>query len=96
MKSLDKLLTHGSLGIEHFFREMAVVYDNVLSVGNILGERYYKEIDNVLEVLACLMAELLMDGTAIEIMDGDAVNVPVAWVSAVLDKVENSNHSQVI
>ena len=94
LKSLDKLLTHGSLGIEHFFREMAVVYDNVLSVGNILGERYYKEIDNVLEVLACLMAELLMDGTAIEIMDGDAVNVPVAWVSAVLDKVENSNHSK--
>ena len=39
------------------------------------------------------MASLLMDGTAVEIMDGDAVNVPVEWLKAVLKGVENSTKS---
>ena len=76
LKTLDEQLTHGSLGVEHFFREMAVVYDNVFSLRNISSDRYCEGIDSMLEVLASLMAELLLDGTAIEIMDGDAVNVP--------------------
>ena len=37
-----------------------------------------------------------MGGTAIEIMDGDAIDVPVAWLSAVLNRIENSNRSMLL
>ena len=95
LKTLDKQQTHGSLGIEHFFREMAVTYENLLSLRNISDDRCCSEIDKVLESLAGLMAELMMDGTAIEIMDGDAMNVPIDWICAILHKVENRNHSKI-
>ena len=42
------------------------------------------------------MSEILMDGTAIEVMDGDAINVPVAWLSAVLNKIKNSKMSTLL
>ena len=42
----------------------------------------------VRKYLKTAMTEVFLDGTAIEIMDGDAVTIPVKWVSSVLLKVE--------
>ena len=92
LKKLDKQMTHGSLGIEHFFREMAVTYENVLLLREISDNQYCTEIDKLLESLAGLMADLVIDGTAIEIMDGDAMNVPVDWICAILHKVGSRKH----
>ena len=92
LKNLDQQLTHGSLGLEHFFREMAVMYDNVSA----LRERNKsKDLSDKLDILTSIMAQVLMEGTAIEIMDGDAVNVPVAWLYAVLEKVQNCKSSSI-
>ena len=90
LKDIDEQLTHGSLGMEHFFREMAVMYENTISFRNRMA---YNELDCILDLLSDAMAAVLMEGTAIEIMDGDAVNVPVAWLNAVLNKIENSSES---
>ena len=90
LKELDEQLTHGSLGIEHFFREMAVMYENTVALRDRTG---YNDLDNILDLLVDAMAEVFLQGTAIEIMDGDAVNVPVAWLSAVLNRIENSSRS---
>ena len=87
LKAIDEKLTHGSLGIEHFFREMAVIYENTVAIRD---RTACSDLDEILDLLAEVMADTLMDGTAIEIMDGDAVNVPVAWLMAVLNKVEDS------
>ena len=93
LKAIDEKLTHGSLGIEHFFRELAVLYDNITE----LKEKYKNEhLNDLLDLLAKVMAEVLMEGTAIEIMDGDAVDVPVAWLGAVLNRIENSNRSTLL
>ena len=35
-----------------------------------------------------MAAELMIDGYPLELMDGDAAHVPITWVSAVLDKVQ--------
>ena len=88
LKSLDEQLTHGSLGIEHFFREMAVMYENIVTIKSAAN---CNGLDEILEVLAEIMAAVLMDGTAIEIMDGDVVNVPVNWLTAVLKKIDQTN-----
>ena len=41
--------------------------------------------------MANIAANVLIDGTAIEVMDGDVINVPVKWLTAVLEKVEEGN-----
>ena len=90
LKKIDEQLTYGSLGIEHFFREMAVMYENISALKEkTLGN----EVDKILDLLADAMAAVLMEGHAVEVMDGDAINVPVAWLKAVLNKVENSKES---
>ena len=92
LKNLDQQATHGSLGLENFFREMTVMYDNVSA----LRERNKsKDLSGKLDILASIMAQVLMEGTATEIMDGNAVNVPVAWLHAVLEKVHNSKSSSI-
>ena len=60
LKNLDQKLTHGSLGLEHFFREMAVMYDNVSA----LRERNKsRDLSEKLDILASIMAQVLMEGT---------------------------------
>ena len=93
LKAIDEKLTHGSLGIEHFFRELAVLYDNMAALKE---KNKTDDLNELLDSLAKVMAEVLMDGTAIEVMDGDAVNVPVAWLSAVLNRIENSSRSTLL
>ncbi len=87
LQEIDRKLAHGSLGIEHFFRELALLYENT---ANLKERESTKELDGFLANLAKGMADVLLDGTAIEIMDGDAVNVPLAWLKAVLTNIENS------
>ena len=92
---LDQDLTHGSLGIEHFFREIALMYENVNTLkertDSIREQQSYFQTDNYFGFLTQAIADLVMDGTAIEIMDGDAVDVPVAWLTEVFQKIEGSS-----
>ena len=92
LKILDSELMFGSLGVEHFFREMAILYENISMLQENVGLRS-ENLHTLLNILSGTMASLLMDGTAVEIMDGDAVNVPVEWLKAVLKGVENSTKS---
>ena len=32
LKEIDEQLTHGSLGLEHFFREMAILFENAMAL----------------------------------------------------------------
>ena len=44
LRELDEKITHGSLGIEHFFREMAVMYENMMALGEKAG--HTNDLDN--------------------------------------------------
>ena len=90
LKKLDDKLTHGSLEIEHFFREMAVMYENIVAMKK---HADCNDLDEIMDLLAEIMADVLMEGTAMEIIDGDVVNVPVPWLSAVLNKVDKRKTS---
>ena len=69
---------------------MAVMYENMSA----LKEKLLSDdADEILDHLASIMALLLMEGQAIEIMDGDAITVPVAWLKAVLGNIEKSQES---
>ena len=99
LKEIDEQLTHGSLGLEHFFREMAILYENALCLQDKVASYdpdniICNSIGKILDSVSNVVAEVLKGGTAIEIMDGDAVHVPVQWLNTVLNKVEAASNSK--
>ncbi|XP_036002939.1 up-regulator of cell proliferation [Fundulus heteroclitus] len=83
IKEIDQQLSNSSLGIEHFFREMGQIYEASL---------YLPETDpsrQQLQHLPRLCAQLLLDGFPLELVDGDASNIPLRWVSDVLSQLND-------
>ncbi|XP_040035670.2 up-regulator of cell proliferation isoform X2 [Gasterosteus aculeatus] len=83
IKEIDRQLSKSSLGIEHFFREMGQIYEASLS----LPERHPSR--QQLQHLPKLCAQLLLDGFPLELVDGDASNIPLRWVSDVLSQLND-------
>ncbi len=86
LEEIAEQLSCGSLGVEHFFREMAISYENIHAANS--HRTNSKMIDPKLarraEVFADIMAHLIDDGWAMEIFDGDAIQVHHNWTTAVL------------
>ncbi|KAM4612385.1 up-regulator of cell proliferation-like [Polymixia lowei] len=81
MKALDKQLSNSSLGIEHYLREMGQLYESSVSLPETKASRQQ------LQHLPKLCAELLLDGFPLELVDGDASNIPLRWVKDVLSQL---------
>ncbi|XP_078022168.1 interferon-induced very large GTPase 1-like [Epinephelus lanceolatus] len=81
IKEIDRQLSNSSLGTEHFFREMGQIYEASLSLPETHPSR--KQFQH----LPKLCAELLLDGFPLELVDGDASNIPLRWVSDVLSQL---------
>ncbi|XP_060735655.1 interferon-induced very large GTPase 1-like [Tachysurus vachellii] len=73
---LDQELIDSSLGIEHYLRELGQIYEAASFVSN--------KITDKISNLPTLAAKLLLAGCPLEILDGDASNIPEKWVSDVL------------
>ncbi|XP_058254664.1 up-regulator of cell proliferation-like [Hemibagrus wyckioides] len=73
---LDQELLDSSLGIEHYMREMGQIYE-AASFGS-------NKISDKISSLPSLVAKMLLAGFPLEILDGDASNIPEKWVSDVL------------
>ena len=85
LKQQNQELINASFGMEHLFREMGQIYESRMcsSVGNI-PEKLRNEVEHLPQV----MAEIMAEGDALELMDGDASHVPVSWVLAVIEKLK--------
>ncbi|XP_047130372.1 interferon-induced very large GTPase 1 [Hydra vulgaris] len=85
-ESQKKKILNVSIGIENLFREVGLIFETV--------SRYEKEKDLPIELLTSskklpeLAALLLLKGFAIEIMDGDGLNVPVNWLCSVFNALQ--------
>lgn len=84
MAKLTDELERTSFGLEHFLREMAVLFENVEALKKQAKEDRLKI---VLDTLSQVMAELLLDGVAFEIFDGDTAHVPDTWIRAVIQQI---------
>ena len=89
LKELNEQLTYSSLGLEHFFREMAIMYENMAALSKKLGPEE-NHLEDILDKLSKTMADIVLEGEAIEILDGDAVHSPILWLKAVINYTENS------
>ncbi|XP_039465296.1 up-regulator of cell proliferation-like isoform X2 [Oreochromis aureus] len=83
IKEIDRQISNSSLGTEHFFREMGQIYEASLSLPETDPSRQQ------LQHLPKLCAELLLDGFPLELVDGDASNIPLRWVSDVLSQLSD-------
>ncbi|KAM8748243.1 up-regulator of cell proliferation-like [Acanthopagrus schlegelii] len=83
IKEIDRQLSNSSLGTEHFFREMGQIYEASLSLPEDNPSRQQ------LQHLPKLCAGLLLDGFPLELVDGDASNIPLRWVSDVLSQLND-------
>ncbi|KAM8746787.1 up-regulator of cell proliferation-like [Acanthopagrus schlegelii] len=83
IKEIDRQLSNSSLGTEHFFREMGQIYEASLSLPETDPCRQQ------LQHLPKLCAGLLLDGFPLELVDGDASNIPLRWVSDVLSQLND-------
>uniref|UniRef100_A0A8C4H2R3 VLIG-type G domain-containing protein n=2 Tax=Dicentrarchus labrax TaxID=13489 RepID=A0A8C4H2R3_DICLA len=72
---LDQALLDSSLGIEHYMRELGLVYE--------FSFQSREDADKISH-LPALAAEMLLDGYPLELLDGDASNIPERWVTDVL------------
>ena len=83
-------LTNASLGLEHFFRELGQIYE-AFKYGND-NKRYHlsKNTACLVELLPYLAAKLLLLGQPLELMDGDAANVPQRWIAAVMQALNTA------
>eukprot|EP00063_Salmo_salar_P090553 XP_014065388.1 PREDICTED: up-regulator of cell proliferation-like [Salmo salar] len=77
----DLQLSDCSLGLEHFLRELGQLYEASCSLPK--SSRQWKRMEH----LPGLCAQMLLDGFPIELVDGDASNIPLKWISAVLTQL---------
>ncbi|CAI5689302.1 unnamed protein product [Oreochromis niloticus] len=83
IKEIDRQISNSSLGTEHFLREMGQIYEASLSLPQT------DPANQQLQHLPKLCAELLLDGFPLELVDGDASNIPLRWVSDVLSQLSD-------
>ncbi|TSN12279.1 Up-regulator of cell proliferation [Bagarius yarrelli] len=78
---LDRQISNSALGTEHFLREMGQLYEAAVSLPENIQSR--KQMLH----LPKLCANLMLEGFPLELVDGDASNIPLRWISDVLKEL---------
>uniref|UniRef100_A0A8C1I9L3 Si:dkey-204a24.11 n=1 Tax=Cyprinus carpio TaxID=7962 RepID=A0A8C1I9L3_CYPCA len=76
LRELDNQIASSSLGIQHFMRELSQLYESAHFQGNWNHSSLKK--------LPELCAQLMLNGFPLELIDGDASNIPLRWIGDVL------------
>ncbi|XP_068102723.1 up-regulator of cell proliferation-like [Hyperolius riggenbachi] len=88
LKELDEIISNSSLGVEHFIREVGQFYEAECFLA--------KDGDNItkLHELPAIAADLLLDGFPLELIDGDASNVPTQWITDIMMQLDHKTGGQ--
>ena len=91
LKAQNEKLIRASFGLEHLFREMCQVYESrkcQVYESRKCCRTASKALIEQANRLPQVMAEIMSEGHALELMDGDASHVPILWVLAVLERLK--------
>ncbi|XP_066485317.1 up-regulator of cell proliferation-like isoform X2 [Tiliqua scincoides] len=91
LAQLDKLISTSSLGVEHFMRELGQFYEAECAMVK-EGKRTEKERQFV--HLPGIAADLMLEGFPMELIDGDASNIPLRWITDVLTELHKKLRGQ--
>ncbi|XP_032640921.2 up-regulator of cell proliferation-like, partial [Chelonoidis abingdonii] len=81
LEELDKLISDSSLGVEHFMRELGQFYE---AESSMVKEGKMEKSRRQFIHLPDIAADLMLEGFPMELIDGDASNIPMNWVTDVL------------
>ncbi|XP_053883362.1 interferon-induced very large GTPase 1-like [Malaclemys terrapin pileata] len=84
LAELDELISASSLGVEHFMRELGQFYEAECSM---VKEGNMGNIQRQFIHLPGIAADLMLEGFPMELIDGDAANIPLQWVTDVLTEL---------
>lgn len=79
--AIDKQISARSLRLEHFLRECGQLYECTSYLPDYSAQR------KTMEQLPALCAQMLQDGFPLELVDGDAANIPLKWITEVLTEL---------
>ncbi|XP_064880817.1 interferon-induced very large GTPase 1-like isoform X2 [Oncorhynchus nerka] len=85
--NLDKKISDSSLGTEHFLREVGQLYESSMSSDETSA------IQHQVQGLPRICAQLILDGFPLELIDGDASNIPIKWITDVFKELNNLTKS---
>ncbi|XP_040211496.1 up-regulator of cell proliferation-like [Rana temporaria] len=85
LQDLDQKLSDSSLGIEHFLRELGQFYE---AESSMTKQKQIGSYQKKFSKLPGIAAKLLMDGFPLELIDGDASNIPIQWITDVLTELD--------
>lgn len=88
MAKTGKQLVNASLGVEHFLREMGQIYEAFTSLNTESKFTVGPNTNLLIERLPSIAAKILILGQPLEILDGNAANVPLEWIKAVFKEVQ--------
>ena len=90
------IIEENNFDINDFFRELQMLYENIFYLQKKgTGSIESHDIDEMLDLLSGIGRDILMNGISIEIMDRDSAHLPVEWLTAVFDQMENDSPQQV-
>ena len=84
-KQQNNMLINASVGIEHFFREIGQIYETI-----VFKDKHHPSValsnfdGDEIKYLPMIAAKTLLEGFAMEIMDGEASHIPLTWVREVI------------
>ncbi|XP_065447301.1 up-regulator of cell proliferation-like [Chrysemys picta bellii] len=84
LSELGKIISARSLGSEHFMRELGQFYDAEHSR---VKQSKITESQRQFIHLPGIAADLMLEGFPMELIDGDASNIPLQWVTDVLTQL---------
>ncbi|KAL8176540.1 UNVERIFIED_CONTAM: hypothetical protein K2H54_036101 [Gekko kuhli] len=88
---VDKLISSSSLGVEHFMRELGQFYEAeclMVREGKLSTNR------RKFAHFPSIAADLMLGGFPLELIDGDASNIPLQWITDVLTQLHYRLRSQ--
>ncbi|PIO23175.1 hypothetical protein AB205_0056130 [Aquarana catesbeiana] len=91
LKQLDQKISDSSLGIEHFLRELGQFYEAEYST---IDKKQNNKTTRQFTKLPEIAAVLILDGFPLELIDGDASNIPLQWITDVLTELDNKTGRQ--
>ena len=84
---LDIKLRKTSFGLENVFRELGQMYEAVKYSSSSVGNDILKSYNYCMD-LPRTMANLVLQGISLELMDGDTSFVPVMWLKAIFKEIQ--------
>jgi len=75
-----------SFGLEHVIREIGQIYECIMSSSSDTLNKQFTTSDEIFELVNKLpfnVAELMLDGLPVELMDGDNTYVQMTWIAAI-------------